>query len=135
MYVDYRCATIDGEGVRNTINDPMWNNNVFLSTTGKHGAAITETYGLLSAASIINATIDRVRDWVLSSDDKTVTVGIPSNGEYGIPEDVMFGFPVTTRNGRCKIIKGLETDEYNQDEIEITLDELKAEHTGVRYLL
>ncbi|MFN7608204.1 MAG: malate dehydrogenase [Ralstonia sp.] len=135
MYADYRYATIDGKSVKDMITDPVWNNDVFLPTVGKRGAAIIEARGLSSAASAANAAIDHVRDWVLGSNGKIVTMGIPSNGEYGIPKDVMFGFPVTTENGKYKIVEGLEIDEYSQGKIKITLDELEAERAGVQHLL
>ncbi|WP_426398022.1 malate dehydrogenase [Ralstonia sp. R-29] len=135
MYADYRYATIDGKSVKDMINDPVWNNDVFLPTVGKRGAAIIEARGLSSAASAANAAIDHVRDWVLGSNGKIVTMGIPSNGEYGIPKDVMFGFPVTTENGKYKIVEGLEIDEYSQGKIEITLGELLGEQDGVKDLL
>ena len=135
MYADYRYATIDGKSVKDMINDPVWNNDVFLPTVGKRGAAIIEARGLSSAASAANAAIDHVRDWVLGSNGKIVTMGIPSNGEYGIPKDVMFGFPVTTENGEYKIVEGLEIDEYSQGKIKITLDELEGERAGVQHLL
>lgn len=135
MYADYRYATIDGKSVKDMINDPVWNNDVFLPTVGKRGAAIIEARGLSSAASAANAAIDHVRDWVLGSNGKIVTMGIPSNGEYGIPKDVMFGFPVTTENGKYKIVEGLEIDEYSQGKINITLKELQEEQDGVKHLL
>ena len=135
MYADYRYATIDGKSVKDMINDPVWNNDVFLPTVGKRGAAIIEARGLSSAASAANAAIDHVRDWVLGTNGKIVTMGIPSNGEYGIPKDVMFGFPVTTENGKYKIVEGLEIDEYSQGKIKITLDELLGEQDGVKHLL
>lgn len=135
MYADYRYATIDGKSVKDMINDPAWNNDVFLPTVGKRGAAIIEARGLSSAASAANAAIDHVHDWLLGSKGKIVTMGIPSNGEYGIPKDVMFGFPVTTENGEYKIVEGLEIDEYSQGKIKITLDELLGEQDGVKHLL
>ena len=135
MYADYRYATIDGKNVKDMINDPAWNNDVFLPTVGKRGAAIIEARGLSSAASAAGAAIDHVRAWVLGSNGKIVTMGIPSNGEYGIPKDVMFGFPVTTENGKYKIVEGLEIDEYSQGKIKITLDELEGERAGVQHLL
>ncbi len=135
MYADYRYATIDGKSVKDMINDQVWNNDVFLPTVGKRGAAIIEARGLSSAASAAGAAIDHVRDWVLGSNGKIVTMGIPSNGEYGIPKDVMFGFPVTTENGKYKIVEGLEIDEYSQGKIKITLDELEGERAGVQHLL
>ena len=90
------------------INDQEWNANVFLPTVGKRGAAIIEARGLSSAASAANAAIDHMRDWALGTNGKWVTMGIPSQGWYGIPKDVMFGFPVTTEHGEYKIVQGLD---------------------------
>ncbi|WP_197328261.1 malate dehydrogenase [Ralstonia syzygii] len=135
MYADYRYATIDGKGVKDMINDPVWNNDVFLPTVGKRGAAIIEARGLSSAASAANAAIDHVRNWVLGSNGKIVTMGIPSNGDYGIPQDMMFGFPVTTANGKYEVVKGFEIDAYSQEKINITLKELEEERAGVQHLL
>ncbi|MNS78847.1 malate dehydrogenase [compost metagenome] len=135
MYADYRYATVDGKSVKDMINDPVWNNDVFLPTVGKRGAAIIEARGLSSAASAANAAIDHVHDWVLGTNGKVVTMGIPSNGEYGIPADTMFGYPVTTANGKYEIVKGLEIDAYSQEKINITLNELEEEKAGVQHLL
>ncbi|WP_197325478.1 malate dehydrogenase [Ralstonia solanacearum] len=135
MYADYRYATIDGKGVKDMINDSVWNNDVFLPTVGKRGAAIIEARGLSSAASAANAAIDHVRDWVLGSNGKIVTMGIPSNGDYEIPQDVMFGFPVTTANGKYEVVKGFEIDAYSREKINITLKELEEERAGVQHLL
>ncbi len=135
MYADYRYATVDGQSVKDLINDHAWNNDVFLPTVGKRGAAIIEARGLSSAASAANAAIDHVRDWVLGSNGKWVTMGIPSDGSYGIPQDVMFGFPVTTANGKYELVKGLEVDAYSQEKINITLKELEEERAGVQHLL
>ncbi|SCU75203.1 malate dehydrogenase [Cupriavidus necator] len=135
MYADYRYAIVDGKSVKDLINDPVWNNDVFLPTVGKRGAAIIEARGLSSAASAANAAIDHVRDWVLGTNGKVVTMGIPSNGEYGIPADTMFGYPVTTANGKYEIVKGLEIDAYSQEKINITLNELEEEKAGVQHLL
>ncbi|CAH0439427.1 malate dehydrogenase [Ralstonia pseudosolanacearum] len=135
MYADYRYATIDGQSVKDMINDHAWNNDVFLPTVGKRGAAIIEARGLSSAASAANAAIDHVRDWVLGSNGKIVTMGIPSNGDYEIPQDVMFGFPVTTANGKYEVVKGFEVDAYSREKINITLKELEEERAGVQHLL
>ena len=135
MYADYRFATVDGKSVKDMINDQEWNANTFLPTVGKRGAAIIEARGLSSAASAANAAIDHMRDWALGSKGKWVTMGVPSNGEYGIPKDVIFGFPVTTENGKYKIVEGLEIDAFSQERLNKTLDELKGEQDGVKHLL
>ena len=135
MYADYRFATIDGKSVKDMINDEAWNRDTFLPTVGKRGAAIIDARGLSSAASAANAAIDHVRDWVLGTNGKWTTMGIPSDGSYGIPKDVMFGFPVTTENGEYKIVQGLEIDAFSQERINITLKELTDERDGVKHLL
>jgi malate dehydrogenase len=135
MYADYRFATIDGASVKDMINDHAWNKDVFLPTVGKRGAAIIEARGLSSAASAANAAIDHMRDWALGTNGGWVTMGIPSNGEYGIPKDVMFGYPVTCANGKYEIVKDLPIDEFSQGCIDKTLAELIGEQDGVKHLL
>ncbi|OAV23027.1 Malate dehydrogenase [Moraxella catarrhalis] len=134
MYADYRFATIDGESVKEMINDQDWNANTFLPTVGKRGAAIIEARGLSSAASAANAAIDHMRDWALGSNGEWVTMGIPSDGSYGIPEGVMFGFPVTTENGEYQIVQDLEIDDFSQERINITLNELEEERAAIDHL-
>ena len=135
MYADYRFATIDGASVKDLINDPMWNKDSFLPTVGKRGAAIIEARGLSSAASAANAAIDHMRDWALGTQGEWVTMGIPSNGDYGIPKDVMFGFPVTTEGGKYSVVQGLTIDAFSQECINKTLAELQGEQDGVKHLL
>jgi malate dehydrogenase len=135
MYADYRFATVNGKPVKDMINDQEWNANVFLPTVGKRGAAIIEARGLSSAASAANAAIDHMRDWALGTNGKWVTMGVPSNGDYGIPKDVMFGFPVTTKDGKYEIVKGLEIDAFSQERINKTLQELTDEQAGVAHLV
>ncbi len=135
MYADYRFATAGGKGIKDMINDQVWNADTFLPTVGKRGAAIIEARGLSSAASAANAAIDHMRDWALGSNGKWVTMGIPSNGDYGIPKDVMFGFPVTTNNGKYEVVKGLDIDAFSQERIDKTLKELQDEQAGVAHLL
>jgi len=135
MYPDYRFATIDGKSVKESIDDATWNKDVFIPTVGKRGAAIIEARGLSSAASAANAAIDHMHDWVLGTNGKWVTMGIPSNGEYGIPAGVIYGFPVTCENGEYKMIEGLEIDEFSRERMTHTLNELLEEQAGVKHLL
>jgi malate dehydrogenase len=135
MYPDYRFATIDGKSVKDSINDAAWNKDVFIPTVGKRGAAIIEARGLSSAASAANAAIDHIHDWVLGTNGKWVTMGIPSKGEYGIPAEVIYGFPVVCENGEYKMIEGLEIDEFSRERMTHTLNELLEEQAGVKHLL
>ena len=134
MYADYRFATSNGDNVKALVNDAVWNNDVFLPTVGKRGAAIIEARGLSSAASAANAAIDHVRDWVLGSSE-WVTMGVPSDGSYGIPEGVVYGFPCECKNGDYKIIQGLEIDEYSRGKMNATLAELEEERAAVASML
>jgi malate dehydrogenase len=135
MYADYRFATVKGASLKDKINDAEWNANTFLPTVGKRGAAIIEARGLSSAASAANAAIDHMHDWFLGTNGKWVTMGIPSNGEYGIPKDTMFGFPVTCKDGVYTMVKDLPIDAFSQERINKTLEELEGEKAGVAHLL
>ena len=134
MYADYRYTTSNGDSVKALINDHAWNNDTFLPTVGKRGAAIIEARGLSSAASAANAAINHIHDWVLGSDD-WVTMGVPSDGSYGIPAGIVFGFPCECKDGSYKIIQGLEIDDYSREKINIALKELTDEADGVKDML
>jgi len=135
MYADYRFATVGGDAVKSLINDQVWNETVFLPTVGKRGAAIIDARGLSSAASAANAAIDHMRDWALGTQGKWVTMGIPSDGQYGIPKDIMFGMPVICANGEYKVVEGLDIDDFSRKCIDKTLAELQGEQDGVKHLL
>ena len=135
MYADYRFATVNGKSVKDSINDHDWNANVFLPTVGKRGAAIIAARGLSSAASAANAAIDHMRDWALGTNGAWVTMGVPSQGWYGIPKEVMFGFPVTCAGGEYTVVEGLPIDAFSQTCIDKTLKELTDERAGVAHLL
>jgi malate dehydrogenase len=135
MYPDYRFATIAGESVKTMINDAAWNADTFIPTVGKRGGAIIEARGLSSAASAANAAIDHMHDWVLGSNGKWVTMGIASDGAYGIPADTIYGFPVTCANGEYTLVAGLEIDEFSRSKMNNTLNELVEEREGVAHLL
>jgi len=135
MYADYRFATIDGASVKDMINDHDWNANTFLPTVGKRGAAIIAARGVSSAASAANAAIDHMRDWALGTGGRWVTMGIPSDGHYGIPKDVMFGFPVICEAGSYRVVEGLPVDAFSQQCIDKTLKELLDEQAGVAHLV
>ena len=142
MYADYRFATVpsgpsgsDVTSVKDMINDQDWNANTFLPTVGKRGAAIIAARGVSSAASAANAAIDHMRDWALGTNGKWVTMGVPSDGEYGIPKDTMFGFAVTCQGGEYTVVQDLPIDAFSQECINKTLKELQDEQAGVAHLL
>jgi len=135
MYPDYRFANVAGKSIKEMINDEEWNKTVFLPTVGKRGGAIIEARGLSSAASAANAAIDHIHDWHLGTNGKWVTMGIPSDGSYGIPEGIIYGVPVTCENGEYQLIQGLEIDAYSRERMDFTLNELLEEKAGVQDLL
>jgi len=135
MYADYRFATVGGKSVKDLIGDENWNRTEFLPKVGKRGAAIIEARGLSSAASAANAAIDHIRDWMLGTGGKWVTMGIASDGSYGIPKDVMYGYPVTCANGEYAIVQGLPIDDFSRERMNLTLKELEEERAGVADLL
>src|SRR5690606_10382021 len=125
MYPDYRFATANGTSLKDVINDADWNENVFIPQVGKRGAAIIEARGLSSAASAANAAIDHVRVCVLGSDGKWVTMGVPSDGSYGIPEGIIYGVPVTTKDGEYTRVEGLVIVDISRARMDRTLAELE----------
>ena len=135
MYPDYRFATAGGKALKDLVADQDWNAGTFIPTVAKRGAAIIEARGLSSAASAANAAIDHVHDWVLGTGGEWATMGVPSDGSYGIPEGVIYGFPVTCSNGRYEIVQGLEIDAFSRERMDRTLAELEEERAGVAHLL
>ena len=136
QYPDLFQSEADGKKVWPMINDQAWLEGTFIPTVQKRGAAIIEARGLSSAASAANAAIDHIRDWVAGTrDGDWVTMGIPSDGSYGIAEGVIFGYPVTCRGGQYQIVKGVEVSDFSRGRINATLKELHEERDGVKHLL
>jgi malate dehydrogenase len=136
QYPDLFNAQVDGQNAAKLINDQAWIEGTFIPTVQKRGAAIIEARGLSSAASAANAAISHVRDWVLGTPSGDwISMGVPSDGSYGIPEGVMFGYPVTCSGGRYEIVKGLEISEFSKSKIEGTHSELTKERADITHLL
>jgi malate dehydrogenase len=134
MYPDLRFATIGGKAVKPMIDD-TWYRETYIPTVGKRGAAVIEARGLSSAASAANAAIDHVRDWVSGTGGRWVTMGVASDGSYGVPQDVMYGMPCVCANGKYEVVKGLEIDDFSRQKMDATLKELLEERDGVAHLL
>ncbi len=125
-----------GKKVWPMINDQAWLEQTFIPTVQKRGAAIIEARGLSSAASAASAAIDHMRDWIKGTrEGDWVSMGVPSDGSYGIPEGVLYGYPVTCRDGRYEIVKGLEISEFARKRMDATLKELHEERAGIQDLL
>ncbi len=136
QYPDVFHATVGGKKAWPLINDQAWLENDFIPVIQKRGAAIIEARGLSSAASAANAAIDHVRDWVKGTKPGNwVSMGIPSDGSYGIPAGVIYGYPVTCKDGKYKIVKGLDQSEFSKARMQVTLQELQEERDAIRGLL
>jgi malate dehydrogenase len=136
QYPDVFQAECEGKKVWPMINDQAWLESAFIPTVQKRGAAIIEARGLSSAASAANAAIDHVRSWVLgTADGDWVSMGIPSDGSYGIAEGVLYGHPVTCKGGQYQIVKGVEVSDFSRKRMDATLKELHEERDGVKHLL
>jgi len=134
QYPDLFHAEVDGQNAAKLINDQAWVEGTFIPTVQKRGAAIIEARGLSSAASAANAAIDHVRDWVAGTSD-WVSMGIPSDGSYGIAEGIMFGYPVMCSGGQYTIVKGLEHNDFAKAKIAATHKELMEERAAIEHLL
>jgi malate dehydrogenase len=136
QYPDIFQATAGGKKAWPMINDQAWLESTFIPVIQKRGAAIIEARGLSSAASAASAAIDHIRDWVKGTKaGDWVSMGIPSDGSYGIPEGVLYGYPVTCKGGKYKIIKGLEVSEFSRARMMATLKELHEERDSIKHLL
>jgi malate dehydrogenase len=136
QYPDLFQAESDGKKIWPMINDQTWLESTFIPTVQKRGAAIIEARGLSSAASAANAAIDHVHDWSLGTrDGDWVSMGIPSDGSYGIPEGVLYGYPVTCKGGKYEIVKSIEIRDFSRKRMDATLKELHEERDGVKHLL
>jgi len=136
QYPDVFQAECEGRKAWPLINDQAWLEGTFIPTVQKRGAAIIEARGLSSAASAASAAIDHVRDWMLgSASGDWVSMAIPSDGSYGIPEGVLYGHPVTCAAGEYQVVKGIEISEFSRKRMDATLKELHEEREGVRHLL
>jgi malate dehydrogenase len=136
QYPDVFNAQVDGQNAAKLIDDQAWIEGTFIPTVQKRGAAIIEARGLSSAASAANAAIDHVRDWVNGTPAADwVSMGIASDGSYGIPEGLMFGYPTTCSGGRYEIVKGLDLGDFAKGKIAATHKELQEERAAIQHLL
>jgi malate dehydrogenase len=135
QYPDIFHAKVKGQNAAEAANDQEWLENDFIPTVQKRGAAVIEARGASSAASAANAAVSHVRDWVLGTPEGDwVSMGIPSDGSYGIDEGLIFGFPVTCSGGSYKIVQGLDLNDFSQARLDVTVKELKDERETVKQL-
>jgi malate dehydrogenase len=136
QYPDIFQAESESRKVWPMINDQAWLEGTFIPTVQKRGAAIIEARGLSSAASAANAAIDHVRNWVLgTAEGDWVSMGIASDGSYGIAEGVLYGYPVTCKGGQYRIVEGIEVSDFSRKRMDATLKELHEERDSIKHLL
>ena len=135
QYPDIYRARIGGQPAHEVIADDAWVSDTFIPAVQQRGAAIIEARGASSAASAASAAIDHVHDWVLGTgDDDWVSMAVPSDGSYGVPEGLISSFPVTTSGGSYSIVGGLEVDDFSRRRIDKSVAELAEERDAVREL-
>jgi malate dehydrogenase len=135
QYPDLFNAKVGGRNAAEAVDDQEWLENTFLPTVQQRGAAIIAARGASSAASAANATVEHMRDWVLGTPERDwVSMAVPSNGAYGVPEGLVSSFPCTTSDGSYAIVPDLEINAFSRSKIEATVQELADERDAVREL-
>jgi malate dehydrogenase len=135
QYPDLHHATIDGKPALPQVGD-SWFRDSFIPTVQQRGAAVIKARGTSSAASAASAAIDHIHDWVLGTrDGDWVSMGVPSDGTYGIPEGVIYSYPVTCKDGRYSIVQGLSIGEFSREKMQASHRELREERDGVKDLI
>ena len=132
QYPDLFHCEVGGRNAYEAVGDHEWVDGTFIPTVAKRGAAIIDARGASSAASAASAAVDHVRNWSLGTPEGDwVSMAIPSDGSYGVPEGLMSSFPVTCSGGEYSVVQGLEIDEFSQGRIDATVAELGEERDTV----
>lgn len=135
QYPDLFHCEVGGRNAAQAVGDQAWIENDFIPTVAKRGAAIIDARGASSAASAANAAIDHIRSWHLGTPEGDwVSMGIPSDGSYGVPEGIISSFPCTCSGGEYSIVQGLEIDEFSRGRIDASVAELQEERDAVSEL-
>lgn len=135
QYPDIFHAEINGRNAAGVVDNQNWIENDFIPTVAQRGSAIIEARGASSAASAASATIDAARDWLHGTpDDDWVSMAVASDGSYGIPEGLMYSFPVTTTNGNWEIVQRLNINDFSRSKMDATAAELAEERSAVTEL-
>ena len=127
MFADWRFATVQGQSLPERIGNETWYRKTLIPEVARRGTAIIEARGASSAVSAANAAIDHMRDWVAGTGGKWVSMGVPSDSSYGIPESLVCGVPVTCRDGTYERVDGLPLDDFARQMLDRTVAELQDE--------
>jgi malate dehydrogenase len=135
QYPDLFNCEVDGKNAAQLVNDQSWIEETYIPTVAKRGAAVIKARGLSSAASAANAAIDHIRDWVQGTPaGDWVSMSVPSDGSYGVPEGLISSFPCTCANGDYSIVQGLDIDAFSRARIDASVAELLEERDAVKEL-
>ncbi|WP_018296385.1 malate dehydrogenase [Corynebacterium lubricantis] len=134
QFPDLTFATARGKQLIDEV-DQAWYTEEYIPRVAKRGAEIIEVRGKSSAASAASSAVDHMRDWVQGTNGAWTTVAVPSRGEYGVPEGLVFGFPVIAEGGEWKVVEGLELNDFQRERIQANIEELSAERESVSDLL
>jgi len=135
QYPDLFHAEVDGKNAAQLINDQQWIEDTYIPTVAKRGAAVIKARGSSSAASAANAALEHVRSWVQGTPEGDwVSMAVPSDGSYGVPEGLISSFPCTCVNGEYKIVQGLDIDAFSRARIDASVAELLEERDAVKEL-
>jgi malate dehydrogenase len=135
QFPDLFHCEVDGQNAHGLVNDQAWYEGTFIPTVAKRGAAIIEARGLSSAASAANAAIDHMRSWALGTPEGDWTsMALPSDGSYGVPQGLIFGFPVTAKDGVATVVQGLDINDFCRAKMDATAHELEEERQAVKDL-
>ncbi len=135
QYPDLMHCEVGGQNAAEAVDDQAWIEEQFIPNVAKRGAAIIDARGAASAASAPNAAVDHVRDWVAGTPEGDwVSMGVPSDGSYGVPEGIVAGFPGTASGGEYSIVQGLEIDDFSRERIDASAAELSEERAAVEGL-
>lgn len=134
QYPDLSHATVKGQAAKSLV-DQAWIEKDFIPTVQQRGAAVIKARGASSAASAASSAVDHMRDWALGTNGKWVSMGIPADGSYGIKPGVVYGYPVTCKDGKYEIVQGLSIDEFSRGKMTATETELREERAAIEELL
>lgn len=135
QYPDLFNAKVKGQNAAEAVGDQDWIENTYIPTVSKRGAAIIEARGASSAASAASATVDHARDWQLGTPEGDwVSMSVPSDGSYDVPEGIISSFPVTVKDGQWSIVQGLEINDFSRAKIDASVAELQGERDTVKEL-
>ena len=134
QYPDISNTLVQGKAAKSLVNQE-WIEKDFIPTVQQRGAAIIKARGASSAASAASAAVDHMRDWALGTQGKWVSMAIPSDGSYGIKPGVVYGYPVTCKDGKYEIVQGLPIDAFSRERMTVTENELREERAAIEELL